>query len=181
MTYLDKLLALRREKSTRVTSPQNLQKPPEDPFEGFEGDQPMAFLKYEGTSSAPDAGTTTARSASKFPERHCSECGQVGAEDDPLNEAGDGSPYLWHRACLDLRRRAAGAAGAPSYDPRARSAVRAIACWHCGKLTYRPQYLAWGKDLIPLHDRCTGAWVDAWDAMLCGGNAPRRPVRVALG
>jgi hypothetical protein len=51
-------------------------------------------------------------------------------------------------------------------EPSKVSKAPAITCWHCGKLSYRPQRLGWGKDLIPLHDGCIGAWIDAWDAML---------------
>ena len=56
---------------------------------------------------------------------------------------------------------------APRLSSRTRSEQQqSVTCWHCNKLVYRPRYLAWGKDLIPLHDGCVGAWIDAWDALL---------------
>ena len=68
----------------------------------------------------------------------------LAAADNPL-VAEEG--YLWHLACL-------------ARDPTN------IMCWHCNRLVYRPQYLSWGKDLIPLHERCIGTWVDACDDKL---------------
>lgn len=79
----------------------------------------------------------------RFPERHCSRCGELGG--DLIEKDG----YLWHRGCLEeLQRRST------------------VTCWHCGRPTMRPRRLAWGKDLIPLHEHCTGAWIDAWDELL---------------
>jgi hypothetical protein len=80
--------------------------------------------------------------------------------------AGDG--YLRHRACIGLWRErtqpedAYGAGAAKT----AKSPAPVITCWHCDKATYHPRRLAWGKDLIPLHDGCVGPWIDAWDVML---------------
>jgi hypothetical protein len=54
----------------------------------------------------------------------------------------------------------------------AESPAPVITCWHCGKATYRPKRLAWGKDLISLHDGCVGPWIDAWDAMLAARSSP---------
>jgi hypothetical protein len=88
--------------------------------------------------------TAPSRSEPHFPERHCSECGKVS---------------LWKE-----RNRAEDA------DKTARSP--AVTCWHCGNATYRPRRLAWGKDLILLHDRCIGPWIDAWDAMLTARSSP---------
>ena len=79
----------------------------------------------------------------KFPERHCSGCGVFGG--DLIEDGG----YLWHRACLPPPNQ--------------------VTCWHCGKPTRHARYLAWGKDLIPLHEHCTGPWIDAWDELLQKG------------
>jgi hypothetical protein len=114
MTYLDKLLALRKDQGEDGREPA--------------GDEPAIRVK----------------NSPKFPERHCSKCGEITDETDLIKSDG----YLWHRACLNNGR------------------LPSVTCWHCNKLVYRPQYLAWGKDLIPLHDSCVGAWIDAWDALL---------------
>jgi hypothetical protein len=116
MTYLDRLLALRKDQGEE-------RQEPEIPFNEKKLPRP------------------------RFPERHCSKCGEVKDENDLFKSDG----YLWHRACL---------------QERDREQRQSVTCWHCNKLVYRPRYLAWGKDLIPLHDGCVGAWIDAWDALL---------------
>jgi hypothetical protein len=118
MTYRDKLLALRKQEPLATPSV-------EHPREG----QP-APVKRE----------------SRFPERHCSKCGEVGDSETDLIKS-DG--YLWHRACLQEPGRGA----------------RSVICWHCHKPCYRPQYLSWGRDLIPLHKECAGPWIGAWDTL----------------
>jgi hypothetical protein len=127
-------------------------KSPEDPLlTVLTVANPSTFLKERG---APPT-----RSKPHFPESHCSECGKAGGEDDPLIGVGDG--YLRHRACISLLREL------PQPEDAAKTAQSpAVTCWHCGKATYRPRRLAWGKDLIPLHEGCVGPWIDAWDAML---------------
>ena len=161
MTARDKLLALRaqNEHGSRTVK---TAKSPEDPLlTVLTVANPSAFLKEGGPGNA-----TPSRSEPHFPESRCSECGKVGGADDPLMGAGDG--YLRHRACIGLWRErtqpedAYGAGAAKT----AKSPAPVITCWHCDKATYRPRRLAWGKDLIPLHDRCVGPWIDAWDAML---------------
>jgi hypothetical protein len=93
---------------------------------------------------APKTGGEDAAAQSpepaRYPERHCPGCGKAGTEDNPLIEDGR------HRTC-----------------------AFPVVCWHCGRAVYRPRRLAWGKDIIPLHDHCCGPWIDAWDALLNKG------------
>jgi hypothetical protein len=105
----------------------------------------LLALRAQTPATTPQA-TAPKEPGPKFPDRHCSECGEAGG--DPLIEA---EGYLWHRDCLAQRKG---------------WAARAVTCWRCGKPTIRPRRLAWGKDIIPLHDHCCGPWIDAWDAML---------------
>jgi hypothetical protein len=82
----------------------------------------------------------------RFPDRHCSKCGGVvDSETDLIKSDG----YLWHRACLQEQGRG----------------PQSVICWHCHKPCYRPQYLSWGRNLIPLHKECAGLWIDAWDTL----------------
>ena len=106
-------------------------------FDTFDTSPPTAIFN-EGAVLGDTTPNGTA--SPQFPERHCAECGKEGEASSPLIES---EGYLRHRACS-----------------------RPATCWHGGKAAYRPMRLAWGKDLIPLHDRCAGAWIDAWDAVL---------------
>jgi hypothetical protein len=145
MTYLDKLLALRSKaadsravatiSSSADTAVGRLRKD-----QGEDRREPAGDL----LKSEP---AIPVKNSPKFPEGHCSKCGEIGDSGADLIKS-DG--YLWHRACLQERDRGA----------------QSTICWHCNKPVYRPRYLAWGKDLIPLHERCVGAWIDAWDALL---------------
>ena len=164
MTARDKLLALRAQ-NEHGSETVKTAKSPEDPLlTVLTVANPSTFLKEGGGPG----NTTPSRSEPHFPESRCSECGKVGGADDPLIGAGDDTPYLRHRACIGLWRGrtqpddAYGAGAAKT----AKSPAPVITCWHCDKATYRPTRLAWGRDLIPLHDRCIGPWIDAWDAML---------------
>ena len=142
MTYLDKLLALRSKaadsravatiSSSADTAVGRLRKD-----QGEDRQEPAGDL----LKSEP---AIPVKNFPKFPERHCSKCGEITDETDLIKSDG----HLWHRACLSNGR------------------LPSVTCWHCNKLVYRARYLAWGKDLIPLHDSCVGAWIDAWDALL---------------
>ena len=157
MTYLDKLLALRKDQG------EDRQEPAGD------------LLKSEPAIPV--------KNSPKFPERHCSRCGEVESA-SANNSLVESDGYLWHRACLQRGKatRPVSKAAAPSASEAAeaspiaatvplsqerdRGQQQSVTCWHCNRLVYRPRYLAWGKDLIPLHDSCVGAWIDAWDALL---------------
>ena len=75
MTYLDKLLALRKD-------------------QGEDRQEPADDLLTRPKPAIPVKSP-------KFPERHCSKCGEVKNENDLVKSDG----YLWHRACLQERDR----------------------------------------------------------------------------
>jgi hypothetical protein len=147
MTARDKLLAIRAQNEHGSRTVKTAKSPQDPLLTVLTVANPSTFLKARGGPG----NTAPSRSEPHFPERHCSECGKVGWMDDPLIGTEDG--YLRHRACISLWKGRTQAADAAK---TARSPAPVIACWHCAKATYRPTHLAWGKDLIPLHDRCVG-------------------------
>jgi hypothetical protein len=157
VTARDKLLALRAQNEHGSRTVKTAKSPKDPLLTVLTVANPSAFLKEGGGPG----NTTASRSEPHFPESHCSECGKVGGADDPLIGAGGG--YLRHGACIGLWRERTRPEDAAK---TAQSPAPVIICWHCGKATYRPRRLAGGKDLIPLHNRCVGPWIDAWDAML---------------
>jgi hypothetical protein len=142
MTYLDKLLAL-RSKAADSRAVATISSSADTAVCRLRKDQGEDRREPAGDLLKPEPAIPV-KNSPKFPERHCSKCGEITDETDLIKSDG----YLWHRACLNNGR------------------LPSVTCWHCNKLVYRPQYLAWGKDLIPLHDSCVGAWIDAWDALL---------------
>jgi hypothetical protein len=163
MNARDKLLCLRAQNEHGSRTVKTAKSPVDPLLTVLTVANPSTFLEERDGH----ANTAPSRSEPHFPESHCSECGKVGGTDDPLIGAGDG--YLRHRGCISLWRERIQPEDAAK---TAQSPAPVIACWHCGKATYRPRRIAWGKDLIPLHDRCVGPWIDAWDAMLTARSSP---------